>query len=59
MNRSKPAVGKTISGTHGYLWWNNSICYEVTSFEAKLKANRETITFAGDMWEDSKLMSVS
>lgn len=59
MNRKKPAIGKTISGTHGYFWWNGSICYEITSFEAKLKTNRETITFSGDMWEDSKLMSVS
>ena len=32
--RKLPAVGKVISGTHGYFWWNNSICYEITSFEA-------------------------
>ena len=31
--RKLPAVGKVISGTHGYFWWNNSICYEITSFE--------------------------
>ena len=41
--RKLPAVGKVISGTHGYFWWNNSICYEITSFEAKIKTNRETI----------------
>ena len=35
--RKLPAVGKVISGTHGYFWWNNSICYEITSFEAKLE----------------------
>lgn len=35
--RKLPAVGKVISGTHGYFWWNNSICYEITSFEAKSK----------------------
>ena len=29
--RKLPAVGKVISGTHGYFWWNNSICYEITS----------------------------
>ena len=23
--RKLPAVGKVISGTHGYFWWNNSI----------------------------------
>jgi len=57
--RKLPAVGKVISGTHGYFWWNNDICYEVTSFEAKIKANGETIQFSGDMWENRKLMSVS
>ena len=57
--RFKPAIGKVISGTHGFLWWNGSICYEVTSFELKLKTNRETIQFSGDMIEDSKLMSIS
>ena len=54
--RKLPAVGKVISGTHGYFWWNNSICYEITSFEAKIKTNRETINFSGQMWDDSKLM---
>ncbi len=58
-NRTKPAIGKVISGTHGYFWWDGAICYEITSFEAKIKANRETINFSGDMWDDSKLMSVS
>ncbi len=58
-NRTKPAIGKVISGTHGYFWWDGAICYEITSFEAKVKANRETINFSGDMWDDSKLMSVS
>ena len=37
--RKLPAVGKVISGTHGYFWWNNSICYEITSFEAKIKSS--------------------
>lgn len=59
MDRRKPAVGKVISGTHGYLWWNGDICYEVSSFEAKLTANRESIQFSGDMIEDSKLMSLT
>ena len=57
--RQMPSVGKVISGTHGYFWWNNSICYEITSFEAKIKTNRETINFSGQMWDDSKLMGVS
>lgn len=57
--RTMPKVGAVISGTHGYFWWNNSICYEITSFEAKIKTNRETINFSGQMWDDSKLMGVS
>lgn len=57
--RTKPSPGKIISGTHGYLWWNNAICFEVSSFEAKLKTNGETVQFSGDMWEDRKLMSVT
>ena len=56
--RGKPAVGKVISGTHGYFWWNGSIVYEITSFEAKIKTNGETINFSGDMWADRKLMGV-
>lgn len=57
--RTMPRAGQVISGTHGFFWWNNSICYEITSFEAKLKTNRETINFAGEMWDDSKLTGVS
>lgn len=48
-----------ISGTHGKTWWDDSAIYEISSIEIKLKTNRETVTFAGDMIEDSKLMSVS
>ena len=59
MDRRKPRAGQVISGTHGYFWWNGSICYEITSFEAKVSTDREDVTFAGDMWKDSKLMAVS
>ena len=58
-DRIKTAPGKVISGTHGYFWWNGDICYEVTSFEASVSVNGETITFAGDMWEDRKIMGLS
>ena len=54
----KPTAPRTISGTHGYLYWDGEVVFEVTSFEAKIKPNRETITFAGDMVADSKLMSL-
>lgn len=48
-----------ISGTHTKTWWDGSVIYEASSVEAKLKTNREAITFSADMIEDSKLMSVS
>jgi len=55
---TKPTAPRTISGTHGYLWWDGEIVFECNSFEAKLKPNRETVHFAGDMIADSKLMSL-
>lgn len=58
-DRTKPAPGKVISGTHGYFWWNGDICYEVTSFEAKVTVNGEDITFSGDMWTDRKMMGLA
>ncbi len=48
-----------ISGTHGYLWWDGELIAEITSFEATLKPDTEKVTFAGDMWEDRKLMGLS
>jgi hypothetical protein len=40
------------------MYWDGELIFEVTSFEAKIKPNRETVTFAGDMISDSKLMSI-
>ena len=54
----KPTAPRTISGTHGKMFWDGELIFEVTSFEAKIKPNRETIAFAGDMIADSKLMSL-
>lgn len=56
---AKPTARNIISGTHATIWWDGDICYEVSKVEVKLKTNRETVTFAGDMMEDSKLMSTS
>ena len=53
------AVGKLIIGKQGYFLLYKIICYLITSFEAKIKTNRETINFSGQMWDDSKLMGVS
>lgn len=58
-------MGKTltapriISGTFGKLYWDGELIYEVTSFEAKLKLERESIRFAGTMSDDSKLVGIS
>ena len=49
--RKLPAVGKVISGTHGYFWWNNSICYEITSFENLLRADKNCASQHTDKWE--------
>lgn len=46
-----------ISGTHCKTWWDGSVIYEGSSIEINVETNRETVTFAGDMVEDSKLMS--
>ena len=55
----KPTAPRVMSGTFGMLYWDGEPVYEVSSFEAKLKVNRETVTFAGDMTEDSKLMGTA
>lgn len=55
----KPTARNILSGTHATSWWDGDVCYEMSKVEVKLKTNRETVTFAGDMIEDSKLMSVS
>ena len=54
----KPTAPRVISGTHGFLYWDGEIVFEVISFEAKLKPNRESISFAGDMVSDSKLIGL-
>lgn len=55
----KPEAPRVMSGTFGTLYWDGEPVYEVNSFEAKLKVNRETVTFAGEMAEDSKLMGTA
>lgn len=48
-----------IPGTHGKVWWDGSVLYEITSFEATLDTDREDVTFSGEMGKDSKLMGIS
>lgn len=54
----RPTAKNVISGTHGHLWINDDICYEVSSFEAKLKMNGEDVFFAGEMMKDRKLQTL-
>lgn len=56
---TKPTARNAISGTHTTCWWDGDICYEASSVEIKIKPNRETVQFSGEMIEDSKLMSVA
>ncbi|MCT4583367.1 MAG: phage tail tube protein [Peptostreptococcaceae bacterium] len=46
---------RQILGTHGQMWWDNELVYEVESIEAKTTAVREKVTMAGSMDEDSKI----
>jgi len=55
----KPTAPRVMSGTYGMLYWDGDPVFEVSSFEAKLKVNRETVNMAGDIMEDSKLTGIS
>lgn len=46
-----------VSGTHGAFWWNGSKVIEVSSFEAKVTANREDVQVGMSM--DSKVVSMA
>ena len=52
---TRPTAPRVMSGTFGMLYWDGDPIFEVNSFEAKLKLNRESVNFAMDMAEDSKL----
>lgn len=54
----KPTAPRVMSGTHGYVYWNGDIVFEASKAESSIKTDREDITFSGDMWKDSKLMSL-
>lgn len=55
---TKPTAPRVMSGTFGMLYWNGEPVYEVKKFEAKLKVDREDISFAGEMGKDSKLIGM-
>jgi len=45
-----------INGTWGQVWLDGELVFELESFEAKVTANRETVTIG--MSEDSKLVGL-
>lgn len=55
----KIAAPNIISGTHSKTWWDGSVIYEGSKIEVALDADREDVTFSGDMVKDSKLLSLS
>lgn len=55
----KPSAPRVMNGTFGMLYWDGEPVFEVSSFTATLKLNRETVSFAMDMAEDSKLTGTS
>ena len=52
----KPSAPRVMNGKFGMLYWDGEPVYEVDSFEAKLKLDREDVDFVGEMGKDSKLM---
>lgn len=42
-------------GTWGKVWWDGEEIFEIESFEAKVKVDRESINFADSLDEDSKI----
>ena len=44
---TKPTAPRVMSGTHGYVYWDNQIVFEVNSAEATIKTDREDVTFSG------------
>ena len=44
---------KTLSGTHGEVWWNGDKIWEFTKIEVKVTANREDVQLDSDV--DSKM----
>lgn len=43
------------SGTYGKLWWDGEEIFEIESFEAKIKVERDDVSFAGSLDSDSKI----
>lgn len=53
---AKISGNRQILGTHGQMWWDNELVYEIEALDAKATAVRESVTMAGSMDEDSKII---
>ncbi len=49
---------RVFSGTWGQVWLNGELVAECYGFQAKVSANKETVNLCGQMFEDSKVMSL-
>lgn len=55
---AQPKAMNQINGTWGMVWWDGEQVFEVESFEAKITANREAVTMAMSLDEDSKIIGL-
>ena len=53
---NKLSAKRVMNGKWGMLYWDGEAIFEVDSFEATLKTDREDIEFVGQMAKDSKLV---
>lgn len=59
MSKAKIPGNRVINGAFGQLWWDGDLVFEVSSFNAKITANREKVQMAGTLDEDSKITSLT
>jgi len=52
----RPSAERVMNGKFGMIYWDGEPLYEIDSFEAKVKIDREDIEFAGQMGKDSKMV---
>lgn len=45
------------TGTYGKLWWDGEEVFEIESFQASIKIERDDVTMAGNLDSDSKIKS--
>lgn len=55
---TKPKVKQICNGTFGKVYVNNELCYDITKASATLKPSRESVGFAGDLMNDSKITAL-